>query len=381
MRKKLLGILAAVSMVMSFAACGGNETPAETTAAPVETSAETGVELVAVETQVEETVEETREGMYRSELTNEWIDEALKDQRPIAAMVDNETTAYPHYGINNCDIVYEMMNSTQNGRITRLMCIQKDWGSIKQLGSIRSVRTTNFMVAAEYNAVILHDGGPFYIDEYIAKPYSAHISGGFARIPNGKAQEFTEYVTADGYTNSKGKSFQGLNTRIDNAGISRTYNEYYNGPHFQFANQDYKLSEKVVDFVVSAKNIALPFPHNSSALSYNESTGLYEYSCYGKQHVDALDGEVTSFKNVILQSTTFVELDPHGYLTYNVVGSGDYGWYMTNGEAIDIRWEKDSESSITHYYNVHTNEEIVLNTGKTYVALVPADAWNDLKLN
>ena len=133
--------------------------------------------------------------------------------------------------------------------------------------------------------------------------------------------------------------------------------------------------------MVSAKNIALPFPHNSSELHYNEETQTYDYYVYGSAHVDALDNQQTTFKNVILQSTTFKELDAHGYLTYDVVGSGNYGWYITNGEAIDIRWEKETESGITHYYNVHTDEEIVLNTGKTYVALVPADSWNDLKLN
>ena len=71
--------------------------------------------------------EETREGMYRSELTNEWIDESLQNQRPVAIMVDNEKTALPHYGLNDADIVYEMMNSTANGEITRFMALFKDW--------------------------------------------------------------------------------------------------------------------------------------------------------------------------------------------------------------------------------------------------------------
>ena len=63
----------------------------------------------AVESSVEqEPVEETREGMYRSEITNEWIDESLKNQRPVAIMVDNEKTALPHYGLTEADVVYEL---------------------------------------------------------------------------------------------------------------------------------------------------------------------------------------------------------------------------------------------------------------------------------
>ena len=79
-------------------------------------------------------------------------------------MVDNEKTALLHYGLTQADIIYEMQNSTMNGGVTRFMCIVKDWDSITQFGSIRSVRPTNFMIAPEYDAVVIHDGGPYYID-------------------------------------------------------------------------------------------------------------------------------------------------------------------------------------------------------------------------
>ena len=68
--------------------------------------------------------------------------------------------------------MYEMMNSTANGRITRLMALVKDWEKITRFGNIRSTRSTNVMLAAEWNAVLCHDGGPFYIDPYISRDYS-----------------------------------------------------------------------------------------------------------------------------------------------------------------------------------------------------------------
>ena len=46
-------------------------------------------------------------GMYRSELTGEWISSTLMNQRPIAVMVDNEITALPHFGTSEADIVYD----------------------------------------------------------------------------------------------------------------------------------------------------------------------------------------------------------------------------------------------------------------------------------
>ncbi|MCR4989746.1 MAG: DUF3048 domain-containing protein [Lachnospiraceae bacterium] len=327
----------------------------------------------------EEVVEETVEGCYRSELTGEWIPEELKNQRPIAVMVDNETFALPHFGVNSADVVYEIMNSTANDRITRLMCIVKDYNSVEQLGSVRSTRPTNFMLAAEYNAILLHDGGPFYNDEYYAKDYVNNLSGGFARFNNGKSLEFTEYITPEEYTNAKGKTFDGLNKRIDDAGYSREYNEFYPGEHFTFSTEDYKLSDE--NETVSAKNVELPFYHNSSKLTYNESTGTYDYYEYGNAHIDELTGQITSFKNVILQGCSFAQLDENGYLIYNVIGQGDHGYYLTNGEAIPIMWIKDGETAITQFTNTATGQPIVLNVGKTYIGIVPDDTWEEVVVN
>ncbi len=328
----------------------------------------------------EEVYEETKEGCVRSELTNEWIDEALENQRPIAVMVDNELTALDHYGVNQADVVYELMNSTENGRITRLMCLIKDWEKIEQLGSIRSTRTTNVMLSGEWNAILVHDGGPFYINDYIGMPYCNNLSGGFARYSNGKPTEFTEYVTYEDYTNPKtGKSFNGLGKRIKAAGYSTEYNKYYEGKHWHFAKGDNKIGD--FSDAKAVKDVDLPFPHNKSKLKYNEDKKEYEYYEYGKAHIDALDGEITSFKNVILECISFTQLDKNGYLTYNVTDSTSHeGYYLTNGKAVPITWSKDKPEGITHYYYKSNGKEIELNTGKTYIAFVPADSWSDLGL-
>lgn len=330
----------------------------------------------------EEEYEETKEGFYRSELSNEWIDESLKDQRPIAVMVDNELTALDHYGVNQADVVYELMNSTENGRITRLMVLIKDYEKVEQLGSIRSTRTTNVMLSGEWNAILVHDGGPFYIDNYISMPYCNNLSGGFARYSNGKASEFTEYVTYDTYNNpTTGKSFAGLKQRIENAKYSTTYTNLYEGPHWQFAKGDNKLSEDS-KAIKDITKISLPFPHNKSELHYNETEQVYEYYEYGKAHIDAGDdNKVTSFKNVILECISFTQLDQNGYLTYNVTDSTSHeGYYVSNGVAVPITWSKATPEGITHYYYKSTGEEIKLNTGKTYIAFVPADSWTSLVL-
>ena len=340
---------------VNFADIAGN-TPAETTEAATE---ETATEEATVE-------EETREGMYRSELTNEWIDESLKNQRPVAIMVDNEKTALPHYGMTEADVVYELMNSTANGRITRFMAVVKDWGKIEQFGSIRSTRPTNIMLAAEWNAVLCHDGGPFYINDWLAKNYSANFSGGFARVNNGKSREFTEYIcTGD------------LDKKFSASKYTTEYNEFYPGQHYQFSNTEVDLSAS--GDAIDCTEIELPFPHNSSKLKYNESTGTYDYYEYGQAHTDPQHGNAQlTFKNLLIQDTTFSQLDDNGYLIYNAIDSGRDAYYITNGKAIEVTWIKAGENDPTIYLDKKTGEQIELNTGKTYVALVPSDSWKDV---
>lgn len=244
MKKKVLAaILIAVGVLTG---CGNTE--------PISSPIQT-VEAEPIATDIQEVdqpgateeVNENHDGMYRSELTNEWIDESLKDQRPIAVMVDNEKTALPHFGVADADVVYEIMNSTLNDRITRFMVVVKDWDKIEQLGSIRSARPTNFMLAAEWNAVLCHDGGPFFINDWVAKDYSANFSGGFARYSNGKAAEFTEYITYDKYTNTqKGKTYDGLKQRFESSRYTTTYNDYYQGPHFKFADAEVTFADRMM---------------------------------------------------------------------------------------------------------------------------------------
>ncbi len=341
------------------------------TAAVVMTSTAATTALTA-----NESVAANPTGTYISELTGLPISQALKNQRPVAIMVDNEKTALPHYGVSQADIVYELMNSTKNGRITRLMCIVKDWANLKQFGSIRSTRSTNVMLAAEYNAILVHDGGPFYINTYLNQPYSNNLSAGFARFSNGKRTEFTEYVTSASYTNtSKGRTYAGLVQRVAAARYTTTYNEYYPGAHFIFAPTEYSLAAHPA--AVTATAVDLPYPHNCTKLRYNALTGTYDYYEYGSAtpNTDALNGATITFENVILQDCTYTLLDTNGYLIYNCIAVGQPGLYLTNGKAIPIIWSKTSENGPTIYYDATTGEVLTLNPGKTYITLVPSDVW------
>ncbi len=373
MKKKLFAILlSSMLLCTAMAGCGGTEDTGSP-AVSEETSSITWDELTSEDTpEASDTSEEVvidPENMYRSELTNEWIDKELKEQRPVAIMVDNEKTALDHYGLTQADIVYEIMNSTANGEITRLMAIVKDWDSITRFGSIRSTRPTNFMIAPEYNAILIHDGGPFYIDEYLSNPWVDNLSGGFARIDNGKSREFTEYVTTGE-----------IAKRIEAANMDKEYNSYYKGEHFNFADETAPVNLQTKSDAQACSLVDLPFPHNGSELEYDAESGTYLYYEYGKAHVDPEnDNKQLAFTNVILQSAKCEQFDENGYMQFNLLNQSGKGYYITGGHAIPITWKKGMDTDPTRYYDADGNE-IVLNTGKTYIGLVSTTRWSELVL-
>ena len=381
MKKRICRVLTLVTLLTLISGCADAQqqiiAPEDT---PNEAMTEAGEEEEAQEEaeEAEEALEAqgiVPEGMYRNELTGEAIDIALKDLRPIAVMIDNEELALDHYGTAEADVVYEMVNSTMNNRITRLMVLFKDYESIERLGSIRSTRPTNLILLGEWNAILCHDGGPqVHNDSYYAKPYVDRFSGTFHRIQNGKPKEFTEYVvTGDIENNFK-----------NNEKISREYNDYKpkRDMHFNFTEYGNEVFLDVnYDNSIACTKIDLSaaFAHNKSELRYNSNTNLYEYYEYGERHEDAEDGEPLAFKNVFLQCATMKQLDANGYMIYNVIDNARLGLYFTNGRYKGVSWVKSGETEITHFYDESGNE-IEINNGKTYIGLIPEEYWDSIVL-
>ena len=314
--------------------------------------------------------EEAAEDTYLSELTGEPISAALKDQRPVAVMVDNESIGYPLYGMADADIVYELINSTRNGHITRLMPLIKDWEKITKIGNIRSVRPTNIMIAAEWDAVLCHDGGPIYCDFYFKRGYThGNFSGGFSRVDNGKAAEFTEYCLAGD-----------LQNKFASSGVSKTYVAHAGDEHFKFVPYGTEKDMSAAPSAEKAETVALPFEHTTSMLQYDPEKGSYDYYSYGSQQIDAESDRGMTFENVFVLKSTTTIYDENGYMMYNIVDYDMPGYYLSNGYVQPITYTKTTEDGITHYYDA-AGQELIVNTGKTYITYVPDDKWADIDIH
>jgi len=365
--KKILSVLLSVLMLMSFAGCGQSASSSSVEEEKVSGSIQSETEKV-IESDEEEAAQ-APEGTYFSELTGLPVSEDIKDRRPLAVMVDLEQVSLPNFGLSECDVIYEFMNNIYNGRISRIMAMVKEYDDIEMLGNVRSTRSTNVILAWEWNAILCHDGQSHSAEKYLAKAYSSqHFSGIFSRVNNGKATEFTEYIL-------KGD----IEKAFKSTGYSKNYNEYApeRDSHFTFVEYETKVDTEGWS---DANSITLPFYHTNTTLKYNSETGTYDYYLYNGLQKDGDDDDVITFDNVIIQKCAYeIEQQTEGYIVYNVIQSNQPGYYLTNGKMEEITWTKSSELGITYYYDADGNE-IEINRGKTYIALVPSDTWNEVSI-
>ena len=308
------------------------------------------------------------EGMVRSDLTNEWIDEKVSKRRPIAVMIPNTKTA-SQYGISSADVLYEC---NVESSITRLMGIWEDWDDIEKVGNIRSARDYFVYWAFEWDALLVHYGGPFYMDDLIARDDTQNID---LNVDTSKT-----YHSRDNAKNEYDNAFTNAESLKDYAKDKDYPLEYRNGyieeQHFLFASDQNPNTLEDYPDAITAGNIdmSLAYPLTNCYFVYNEETGLYERFQHltGESdgpHIDLANNEQLTFKNVLIQNTYYEIRDQKGYLAFQCHDTTRDGWFFTNGKGIHVTWEKVADYSPTRYYDDNGNE-IKLNTGKTMICIV-----------
>lgn len=312
---------------------------------------------------------QAQEGYVRSVYTNEWVTPQQALSRPIAVMMPTDKIAQPSYGIGNAKVLYEIM---EEGNISRQMAVIDNWQGLAKIGNIRSSRNYYLQVATEWDPILVHFGGVYYMAPRLALGDITNLSGTaeygsggrqpgaefFYRTSDRKAPH-NAYISADGITKASNQLGYPLAIR---QGI-------YNPKHFTFAEGGNTLAQygetaKTANVI----NLSAVFSYTKSAFAYNPADGLYYKSLHGAPQIDGNTGQQISFANVIVQNTKWAPIDAKGYLAFQLLDNTEDGYYFTKGKAIHVRWQKVSDYAPTVYYD-DNGAEIQLNEGKTYIAI------------
>lgn len=313
------------------------------------------------------------EGMVRSRLTNEWVDEEVAKTRPIAVMIPNSKTA-SQYGISDASILYE---ANVEGSMTRLMAVWEDWNNFEKIGNVRSCRDYYVYWAFEWDAIYIHFGGPFYIDTIMARSDTQNINC----IEYGKA---SYRANAKNSTDNAFLSTESIKEAINHYDYPTEYRkDYADENHYQFAADSAPNTLEQYSDAITAETVDMSpaYPVTNCYFKYNEETGLYDRYQHlsgdsDGPHIDLANNKQLSFKNILIQNTYFEVRDQKGYLAFQCHDTTRDGWFFTNGKGIHVTWEKTSDYGATRYYDDDGNE-IKLNTGKTMVCILEdGDTFN-----
>ncbi len=86
------------------------------------------------------------------------------------------------------------------------------------------------------------------------------------------------------------------------------------------------------------------------------------------------------FKNIIIQFVREWDIDKNDYQTMSLEDAEGTGFYISNGQAIPITWEKNEKQKWMKYFDV-SGHELKLNQGKTYIAIYPDNQTKDVVIN
>ena len=296
---------------------------------------------------------------FVNKLTGMETTEELADIRPVAIMINNIKQALPQQGISQADIMYEVL---AEGGITRLLCLFTDYATLPETGSVRSSRDYYIDLADAHDAIYVHCGTSPQATAVLKERNTNNMDGIYFSTPfyrnpdrqKNMGQEHSMMTTGERLV--KGIEQKGYRTESDAA------------QPFKFNSVDTALNSGN-----TANKMSLRFSYYQKVeLEYDSTSGTYLKYQYGEPHMDSNNDTQLTFENAVVLycEQGAVKGDSAGRLYVNFYGDGE-GQYMSNGEYKNIKWHKDSRTSTYTLYEEDGVTELLLNPGKTYVAIAP----------
>lgn len=290
---------------------------------------------------------------FYNELTGLEIDEAKKDAKPVAVMINNISTAQGvQTGLNSVDIIYETL---VEGGITRMVTVTKDVTKLPQIGTVRSARYVFLDIALGHNATYVHGGfDPIYFkkhkDELGVKTLDINSTAAKygLRQKNGLSSEHTLYTTGAKLEEGR-KAFKMDTTATQTKWLS-------------FGD----AAAPITPATPCTKLNVFFSGSQKTAFTYDAATGRYVKSSNGKERTDYLTGEKLTVKNIFVLFTT-VSAYSDGY-HMNIGLQGGTGYYVSNGGYEEIKWSKGSANNPLSITKAD-GTELTVNAGNSYICI------------
>ncbi len=281
--------------------------------------------------------------------------------RPIAVMINNNKAVWGYQaGLQDAYITYEMI---VEGGITRMMAVFKDRDTAR-VASVRSSRHYYLDYVLENDAIYAHIGWSPRAQSDISSlginNINADNSSAFTWDNNLRkiAREHRAYTTMEKVKAAAQK--KGYRTTSDKD-LLLTY-------------QAKSLDLASYEGAIPANTVRIPYSKTHlTSYGYDAENKVYKRYQNNTEHKDYVTGMQYTAKNIITYKVYNYTLNDGyagGRQDLKNIGSGE-GYYISEGYAIPITWEKSSRSAQTVYKVKATGKELVVNDGNTFIQIQP----------
>ncbi len=281
------------------------------------------------------------------------------NSRSYAVMINNHSQARAHHaGLQDAYLIYEII---VEGGLTRYMAVFKDQDTAK-IGSVRSSRHYFLDYALENDAIYTHWGWSPQAQSDISKYNINNING----------------LTWEGTYFYRDKS---LNVSSEHTGFT-TMEMLKNAAkrlNYRTTSTEKPLLNYEVDEIDTTNMETIPantvtIKYSSSITDkyvYDEENKVYKRYVNNKEHVDDVTKKQYTFKNIITYqvANSTIKGDDKGRQEIANIGKGT-GYYISNGVAVKINWEKTSRDSKT-IYTYEDGTPLKVNDGNTFIQIQP----------
>ena len=297
------------------------------------------------------------------------------NDRPIAFMIDNNINAMPQAGLEQADLIYEII---VEGGETRLMMVMKNQ-NLKKIGPIRSSRHYFIDYAMENDAIYIHYGHSPQAGSDFTKFGIDHIEGVYDS-GNNFWRDTTRYAPHNAVISTtnlekvlKSKGFRRTTTKENVLNYVAEEVELEDKKEVVKTNDANTTSEPVEKVTNLANSITIPYSaYNTVKYTYNKDTKTYTRYSRDNVQKDWNTNKAIQVKNIIITKCENSTIDSYGRQTIDNVKTLD-GYYITNGKYIPIKCEKTSRTGQTKYKDLKGNE-IEVNDGKTFIQICPINS-------
>ena len=309
------------------------------------------------------------------------------DDRIVGVMVNNicaseKQNARPQRGLGSADLLIE---SKVEGGITRFCAVYHKAADIPEVGPIRSGRDQFLQLLMPWQGIYYHDGESIFCTQFVSVYKYSDLNIGGKNYFNTPVHPFIAHRDSRGrnvaYEHTEFTSGKEIAQAAADAGISTSYP--YEGTIFRFA--DYRSGE-VNRLSGSPTATSINIVHSDSyktSFTYNNLSKNYKMRMYShlakkfEDTVDELTGKQLTFDNVVVCFASIAAYagDSHDVQEVNYVAGGQ-AYLFTYGGVQTGRWEKPHPTQPLKLY-ADNGEEMKLNRGKTYFALVDDDEWEN----